>query len=245
MNTTSAVLLLSLMSLATTWIAVALAIRVRENAAAVSTGMGFSVGIMLLISLFELVPEAHARLGWGPTLLGFVLGAGLVWAAHLVVPHTHLVAEPGPIDPALVRSVYLVLFGLILHDVPEGFAMANAYVASPSLGLLVSVAVALHNLPEEFAMAVPAVALRSRRVLYGAAALSAMAEPAGAALGLVATSIAPGLNAHFLSFAAGAMSFVAIHELIPMARRYRHLAFFLAGLVVSTVVHRLLAGLTL
>jgi zinc transporter, ZIP family len=108
-----------------------------------------------LISLLELVPEAHGILGWGPTLFGFVAGAALVWPAHLIVPHTHLVAEPGLTDPALVKSVYLVMFGLILHDVPEGFAMANAYIASPSLGLLVSLAIALHNVPEEFAMAAP------------------------------------------------------------------------------------------
>jgi len=154
------------------------------------------------------------------------------------------VAEPGLVNPALVKSVYLVMFGLILHDVPEGFAMANAYIAKPSLGLLVSLAIALHNLPEEFAMAVPAVALRSRRVLYGAAALSALAEPAGAMLGLAATGIAPGLNAHFLAFAAGAMTFVSIHELIPMARRYGHTAHFLCGIAVSVVVHMLLARLT-
>jgi ZIP family zinc transporter len=243
-NPIVAVLLLSLMSLATTWIGVALAIRVRDSARTGSAGIGFSVGIMLLISLLELVPEAHGRLGWGPTSLGFVAGAGLVWAAHLIVPHTHLVAEPGLVDPALVKSVYLVMFGLILHDVPEGFAMANAYVASPSLGLLVSLAIALHNLPEEFAMAVPAVALRSRRVLYGAAALSALAEPAGAMLGLAATGMAPGLNAHFLAFAAGAMAFVSIHELIPMARRYRHTAHFLCGIAAGAIVHALLARLT-
>jgi ZIP family zinc transporter len=240
-----AVLLLSLLSLATTWIGVALAIRVRESARAVSAGIGFSVGLMLLISLIELVPESHGRLGWGPTLFGFVAGAGLVWAAHLIIPHTHLVGEPGLVDPKLVKSAYLVMLGLILHDVPEGFAMANAYIASPSLGLLVSLAIALHNLPEEFAMAVPAVALRSRRLLYRAAALSALAEPAGALLGLAATGIAPGLNVHFLAFAAGAMAFVSIHELIPMARRYGHTAHFLCGIAVGAIVHALLARLTL
>ncbi len=245
MNPFVAVLLLSLISLATTWIGVALAIRMRESARFVSAGIGFSVGLMLLISLIELVPESHGRLGGGPTLLGFVAGAGLVWAAHLIVPHTHLVAEAGLVDPARVRSVYLVMFGLILHDIPEGFAMANAYIASPSLGLTVSLAIALHNLPEEFAMAVPAVALRSRRVLYRAAALSALAEPAGAALGLAANGVAPALNAHFLAFSAGTMTFVSIHELIPMARRYRHTPCFLGGLAVSAFTYALLARLTM
>jgi zinc transporter, ZIP family len=90
-----------------------------------------------------------------------------------------------------MASAYLVAVGLILHDVPEGFAMANAYIASPSLGVLIGLAIALHNLPKEFAMAVPAVTLRSRRFLFGAALLSTLAEPMGAIIGLVAVGIAP------------------------------------------------------
>jgi ZIP family zinc transporter len=241
----AAVMLLSLMSLLTTWMGVALAIRLRQNAPALAAGIGFSVGIMLLISLLELLPEASAALGPRMTALGAALGAGLVWSAHLIVPHTHLADEAGWLDRSLVKSVYLVMFGLILHDVPEGFAMANAYIASPSLGLLVSLAIALHNVPEEFAMAVPAVTLRSRRVLYGAAAASALAEPAGALLGLMATGIAPGLNAHFMAFAAGAMVYVSIHELIPMARRYRHAGHVVAGMAASVAVYVLLEALTL
>lgn len=242
--TWAAILLLSLTSLLTTWIGVALAIRLRENARAICTGIGFSVGIMLLVSLWELVPAAVDALGARPALVGVALGAGVVWAAHLIVPHTHLAAETGLVDKALVKSVYLVVFGLILHDVPEGFAMANAYIASPSMGVLVALAIALHNIPEEFAMAVPAVTLRSSRVLYGAAALSALAEPAGALIGLMATGVAPGLNAHFMGLAAGAMSFVSVHELIPMARRYGHKGHFVAGAVASVLVYRLLAAIT-
>lgn len=79
---------------------------------------------------------------------------------HVIIPHTHLVEESGRIDARMLESAYLVAFGLILHDFPEGFAMANSYVASPSSGVLVALAIALHNIPEEFAMAAPAVALR-------------------------------------------------------------------------------------
>jgi ZIP family zinc transporter len=148
------------------------------------------------------------------------------------------------VDTRLIHSAYLVAFGLILHDVPEGFAMANAYVAAPKLGVLVAVGIALHNLPEEFAMAAPLVMLRSRRALYGAAVLSAMAEPVGAVIGLVALGIMPALNAHFLAFAAGAMLFVSIHELVPMAKRYHHPGLFMWGMLLSAVVYALLAGLT-
>jgi ZIP family zinc transporter len=226
-------------------VGVALAIALRENTRAIAAGIGFSVGIMVLISMFELIPESITIMGISPTVTSAALGAALVWAAHLVVPHTHLVKEKGAIDTALVKSAYLVVFGLILHDVPEGFAMANAYIASPALGLLVGLAIALHNLPEEFAMSVPAVLLKSKGFLFGAAFLSALAEPLGAVIGLVAVELAPSLNAHFMAFAAGAMLFVSIHELIPMARRYRQITLFLSGMIFSLLVYWLLTNVTI
>ena len=245
MNTIyTAVILLSLLSCLTTFLGVVLALLLRENRRAIAAGMGFSVGIMVLISTVELIPEAIAAMGAGNTVTNVALGAALLWVAHLVIPHTHLFPETGLTNRVLIKAAYLVPLGLILHDVPEGFAMANAYVAAPALGVLVAVAIALHNLPEEFAMAVPVMLLRSKHLLFGAAFLSALAEPLGAILGLVAVSIAPSLNAHFMAFAAGAMLFVSIHELIPMARRYHHLGLFLGGTVLSALVYWLLARLT-
>jgi ZIP family zinc transporter len=243
-NTSTAVILLSLLSVLTTALGVVLALKLRENTRAIAAGMGFSVGIMVLISSVELIPEANAAMGAVSTLTSAALGAALLWVMHLVIPHTHLFPETGLTNRVLFRSAYLVAFGLVLHDVPEGFAMANAYVAAPALGVLVALAIALHNLPEEFAMAVPVMLLRSRRLLFGAAFVSALAEPLGAVLGLIAVGIAPSLNAHFMAFAAGAMLFVSIHELIPMARRYRHLGPFLGGVGVSMLVYWLLARLT-
>jgi len=82
---------------------------------------------MVLISVLELLPEATAVEGLGAALAVAALGAGFVFALHLIIPHVHLVEEHGR-DPRAQRSAYLVAFGLILHDVPEGFAMANAYI---------------------------------------------------------------------------------------------------------------------
>jgi ZIP family zinc transporter len=236
-----AILLLSLLSVLTTLIGVLLATAISANTRAIAAGIGFSSGIMILVSAFELVPEAHHAVGSVATGLTVGLGALTLLLANFVLPHTHLVREHGLSDTRLVRSIYLVVIGLILHDVPEGFAMANAYLASPSLGLLVALAIALHNLPEELAMAVPAMALRSRRFLLQAAFLSALAEPLGAVLGLIAVAADPALNAYFMAFAAGAMIFVSIHELMPMAYRYRQPGWFVAGIALSFIVYRLLA----
>ena len=237
-----AVLLLSFLSCLTTGIGVALALWLQHNDRAVATGIGFSAGIMCLISLVELIPEASFVIGPQKAMLSVLFGSILIWTLHIILPHTHLVKEKGILDKGVVKSVYLVVFGLILHDVPEGFAMANAYVASPSLGVLVAIAIALHNLPEEFALCIPALTLKSRRFLFGTAVLSALAEPFGALLGLLALEMAPGLSPFFLSFVSGAMIFVSVHELVPLAHRYGSLWYFTGGIALSIVVYCLLAA---
>lgn len=182
-STHVAVLLLSLLSVVTTAAGVLLATLIRENARTIAVGIGFSAGIMILVASLELIPAADDAIGAEATGFAVALGVAFLWLVNFALPHTHLGTEHGIADARLVKSIYLVVVGLILHDVPEGFAMANAYVASPSLGVLVALAIALHNLPEELAMAVPAMTLRSRRFLLGAAALSALAEPFELSLG--------------------------------------------------------------
>jgi ZIP family zinc transporter len=235
-----AVVLLASLSAATSWIGVLIALKVGTRPGALAAGVGFSAGIMVLIAGVELVPEA-ARIGdLATVLVGLTMGAGTIAALHLVLPHTHLLDETGREDAVRLASAYLVVIGLILHDLPEGFAMANSYVAAPRLGVLVGVAIALHNIPEEFAMAAPAVGLRRRGFLVRAAVLSAIAEPAGAVVGLIGVEVQPALHAGFLAFAAGAMLFVSAHELYPMARRVGCPGAFVAGGIVAVVVYALL-----
>ena len=238
-----AVLLLASLSIFTTLLGVALAIYVGKSERTIAVGIGFSAGIMLLISFVELVPTAMGEAGVRAASTAFILGMLIVAALHWVIPHTHLVEESGAFRKTLLKTAYLVAFGLILHDVPEGFAMANSYIASPSLGVLVALAIAIHNVPEEFAMAVPIVMVKKRRFLYRAAFLSGLAEPLGAVIGLVAVHFHPALNPLFMAFAAGAMVFVSVHELLPMAMRYHKTHLFILGAILSVFVYVLLAAM--
>jgi ZIP family zinc transporter len=213
------VLGLASLSVVSTSIGVVLALRLGTRPATQALGLGFSVGVMVAISVVELLPEAVREGGWPTTVSGALAGAAVLALLHLAIPHTHLVEENRGLGAGALRSAYLVAFGLILHDVPEGFAMANAYLSTPRLGVLVAVVIMLHNIPEEFAMAVPATMFGSRRFLRRAAVASAAAEPVGAMIGLAGVSVFPGLNAGFLAFAAGAMVYVSVHELLPMARQ--------------------------
>jgi len=241
-STHIAVLLLASLSVFTTLLGVTLAIYVGKNERAIAIGIGFSAGIMLLISFFELIPEAIDETNITITAITCLLGMLVVAVLHWIIPHTHLVEEKGAFNRTLLKAAYLVAFGLILHDVPEGFAMANSYIASPSMGILVALAIAIHNIPEEFAMAVPIVTVKKKRFLYIAAFLSGLAEPLGAIIGLVAVHFHPIFNPLFMAFAAGAMTFVSVHELLPMARRYQKIHLFILGMIISIFIYALLGA---
>ena len=236
------VLLLAFISGLTTLVGVALGLRLGRSAGVVAVGIGFSAGVMVLVSLRELLPAALTVVP-APRVWGAVgLGAGLLAVLHVVIPHVHLVEERGRLDVAVLRRSYLVAFGLALHDFPEGIAMANAYLEAPALGLLVFSVVALHNIPEGFAMAVPA-AVDRRRSLVLAAIGAALSEPAGTILGLGLAHVEPGLNAVFMAVAAGAMIFVSAHELLPMAIQLGRPHLFAAGLALSVPVYAVLHAL--
>jgi ZIP family zinc transporter len=230
-----AVIVLAFLSGGTTLIGVALALAIGDNPKMTAMGIGFSTGIMVLISVFELIPESLSEAGVVPSILAASLGAGLILALHVLIPHVHLGREQVPsVD---LRAAYLVAFGLILHDVPEGFAMANAFLASPSLGVLVAIAIALHNIPEEFAMAIPAVAVKNKALLFKAAVLSGLAEPVGAILGLFAVHLNPALNPSLMAIAAGAMIMISFLELVPMARKFGKMESFALGIAGSVVMY--------
>lgn len=236
------VLALALLSGATSVLGVAAALAAHRSVGTLVVGLGFSAGIMLAIAVLSLTPAAI--LAQGPLLTALGIGAGgvLMAALHVAIPHTHLFKEAGLAGSTALRAGYLVAFGLVLHDVPEGFAIATSYASAPDRGLLVAAAAALHNVPEEFAMAAPVVLVRRPRLLVAAALASALAEPAGAVLGLVATDLAPRVGPFLLAFAAGAMVFVSVHELVPLARQYGRPRLLVAGMILSVVTYVALAA---
>lgn len=245
MDLNSAAIILSLSTLAglATLIGVGLALLIGRNEHAVSLGMGFSAGIMVCMSLLDLLPGALALTSPIMVWTTALAGAGLIALLHYVIPHIHLQAEvdvgPYPTKTPLHTSL-LVAAGLVLHDFPEGFAMASAYHSSPRLGVMVAFVILLHNIPEQFAIAMPAVKTRNKRFLFGTAFVAALAEPLGALLGILIVNIEPGLHAGLLSFAAGAMIYVSLHELLPMARRYAGLGWVGLGIMLGLFLYALM-----
>jgi len=219
-----------------TLIGVVLAFYFKKRSKMISIGIGFSTGIMLVISFLELLPQSLRLSGFLFTLIAVILGILFIFSLNLFIPHFHYFKEKGGLSWQ-VKTAYLIGLGIILHDLPEGFAMANSYLLEPSLGIFIAISIALHNIPEEFAMAVPLVIAKNKKALRNFAIVSTLAEPFGAVLGIFAVSIAPSLNSLFLAFAAGAMIFISIHELYPMALRYKKLSYFSLGIILSLLVY--------
>ena len=115
-----AVILLALISCVTTAIGVGLALWLGDSARGIATGVGFSAGIMILVSIAELIPESVREAGPLTSLLAVALGAGVVASLHLIVPHTHLIEEKGTFDARLLRGAYLVAFGPHPARLPGG-----------------------------------------------------------------------------------------------------------------------------
>ncbi|GBE33435.1 zinc transporter ZupT [bacterium BMS3Bbin05] len=198
--------------------------------------LGMAAGVMIAASCWSLlIPsiEMSSEMGipaWVPAASGFLLGAIFLRILDRILPHLHInfpSSEAEGIKTRWQRSTLLVL-AITLHNIPEGLAVGVAFgaVASglPSATLTGAIALALgigiQNFPEGLAVSMP---LRRegmsmfRSFWYGQ--LSGMVEPAAGVLGAVAVMAARPILPYALGFAAGAMIFVVVEELIPESQR--------------------------
>lgn len=199
--------------------------------------LGFAAGVMIAASVWSLLIPAIERaeeaggIGWIPAAGGFLIGIAFLMLMDALLPHLHLGADhPEGLSSNLKRTTLLVL-SVTLHNIPEGMAVGLAFAAAAQEGspaaLSAAAALALgmgiQNFPEGAAVSLP---LRKegfgvfRSFLYGS--LSGLVELIfGVLVVLIAGSVAP-LMPWMLSFAAGAMMYVVVEELIPEAHLGEH-----------------------
>ncbi|MFH0804838.1 MAG: ZIP family metal transporter [Patescibacteria group bacterium] len=201
-------------------------------------GTSFAAGIMVLISCFELIPESVRHSNVTLSLAVVIVGVAALWVLNTLIPHIHSVKEIEDTGSRyLVKVSYLLTVGLILHDFPEGFAIASSYSYATPLGLMVIIGLFIHNVPEGYTMTVTSRTVLRSGYRYRAAVLSTLSTVLGTAFGLLLIGRYTTLGPVFNSFAAGAMVFVAFHELLPVAARYREWLYFTAGLAASAAVY--------
>ena len=198
--------------------------------------LGFAAGVMIAASVWSLLIPAMdmAQEAGGPTWLpaagGFVLGAVFLLALDRVLPHLHPGSdEPEGLKSSFARTTMLVLADT-LHNIPEGLAVGLAFglagessAMSLSGALALSLGMALQNFPEGAAISLPLKKeglSNTRSFVYGA--LSGIVEPIAGVLGVLAAGSVTGIMPWLLSFAAGAMIYVVVEELIPEASLGEH-----------------------
>ncbi len=221
------------------------------------TMLGFAAGVMIAASFWSLLApaiemaEASGVPSWIPAAVGFLLGGAFLWGVDQILPHLHLGLpreEAEGIPTTWRRSVLLVL-AITLHNFPEGLAVGVAFGAlgagleSATLAGAVALAlgIGLQNLPEGAAVSVPLRReglSRLRSFWYGQS--SGIVEPFAGALGAAAVLFVQPILPYALAFAAGAMIYVVVEELIPEAQQGHdtHAATFgaMLGFVVMMIL---------
>lgn len=212
--------------------------------------LGSAAGIMLAASIWSLLEPALEMAGktwesWRfvPVGLGFLAGAAALRLLDYLLPHLHPIVGLRDGPPSRLPKNFLLILAITIHNVPEALAVGVAFGAAaidPSLGIAPAITlmlgIGLQNLPEGMAVSVPLLRegmSRRRAFFYGQ--LSGLVEPIAAFAGAVLASMAVPMLPWALSFAAGAMIFVTVEEVIPEAQASGNGDAATSGLILGFV----------
>ncbi len=213
---------------------------------------GFAAGVMVAASVWSLLIPAMEQTGDTgivAVVIGFWLGVGFLLLLDHVVPHMHQKSEEAEGPHANLKRSTMLMLAVTLHNIPEGMAvgavfagllMDNAEITLASATAL-SLGIAIQNFPEGAILSLPlhAEGMQKRKAFYEGA-LSGVVEPIAAVVTIVASEWLVPLLAGLLSFAAGAMFYVVVEELIPEMSAGKHshagVLAFMAGFTVMMVL---------
>ncbi|MEM2911767.1 MAG: ZIP family metal transporter [Candidatus Bathyarchaeia archaeon] len=182
--------------------------------------LGFAAGVMLAATAFSLLVPAIDLSGPWIAMISLIIGALTLHFIDRFVPHFHPVAGPeGP--PSRLSRLWLFIIAITIHNFPEGLAVGVSFGSGDvAAGLVVATAIGLQNAPEGLAVALPLLRenySKGRSLWY--ATLTGLVEPVGGLLGVAVVSLAHSILPWGLAFAAGAMLFVVVDEMVPESHR--------------------------
>ena len=217
--------------------------------------LGFASGVMIAASVWSLlIPSIDMAkeqniIPWIPASIGFIFGILFLLILDSVIPHLHLdKGKPEGLKAKLKNTTMLVL-AVTLHNIPEGMAVGVVFAGALSLNsgislagaFALSIGIAIQNFPEGAIISMPLKEegiSKSRAFIYGT--LSGIVEPVAAIFTILLSNIAVAILPYLLSFAAGAMIYVVVEELIPESQMGEHSNIGTIGVAIGFVIMMIL-----
>lgn len=217
--------------------------------------LGFAAGVMIAASVWSLLipaiemAEQKGGISWMPPAVGFLLGMGFLLLLDTLTPHLHYTDEKPEGIPAQLKKTTMLVLAVTLHNIPEGMAVGVTFAGVLSENTMMtltgafalSVGIAIQNFPEGAIISMPLKSQglsRKRAFFYGA--MSGIVEPIAALITILLTGLVVPLLPYLLSFAAGAMIYVVVEELIPEAQAGEHSNISTVGVAVGFVLMMIL-----
>ncbi len=198
---------------------------------------GFASGVMVAASIWSLIvpaldqSEAMGKLSFLPAVIGFWLGILFLLLLDCIIPHLHMNSDKAEGLSANLKKTTMMVLAVTLHNIPEGMAVGVVFAglksgsASVTAGgaLALSIGIAIQNFPEGAIISMPLHAQgQSKFKAFMGGTLSGAVEPVGALLTVLAAGLIVPAMPYLLSFAAGAMMYVVVEELIPEMSEGEH-----------------------
>ena len=216
--------------------------------------LGFAAGVMVAASVWSLIipsmemAEQQGVVAWIPAAVGLLAGMGVLLLVDSLLPHLHMDSDEPEGRPSGLARPTMLFFAVAIHNLPEGMAVGvvlagylagDAGIAFAAVAALAA-GIAVQNFPEGAIVSMPMAASTSRAKAFGYGVASGAVEPAGALLMLAVTAMAEPLLPYVLGFAAGAMLYVVVEELIPETQSGRHTNIGTIGVGIGFVLMMML-----
>ena len=216
---------------------------------------GFASGVMIAASIWSLIipsinmAEEQGDISWLPASIGFLVGVAFLLILDSIIPHLHIeTKKPEGIKSKLKNATMMVL-AVTLHNIPEGMTVGVVYAGllaqntniTLAGALALSIGMAIQNFPEGAIISMPLKSegmSKTKSFLYGT--LSGIVEPLGAIITILVTSIVTPILPYLLAFAAGAMIYVVVDELIPETETGEHSNIGTIGVAIGFVIMMIL-----
>ena len=219
------------------------------------TLLGFASGVMIAASVWSLLipsinmTEEQGKVAWIPAAVGFLLGIIFLLVLDSLIPHLHLDSDKPEGLKAKLKKTTMMIFAVTLHNIPEGMAVGVAFAGAlagntgitMSAAIALAIGIAIQNFPEGAIISMPLKSegiSKTKAFIYGT--LSGAVEPVAAFITILLTSLVVQILPYLLSFAAGAMIYVVVEELIPESQSGAHSNIGTIGVAIGFVLMMIL-----